>query len=274
MARSGRDRTSSGSTGAASRPAYRRTGSNRVMSSAANKGRPSRPALPRRRSSQNKPARTSADTVAPLTTINPTTDNPPAKPAKFEFGSWEDEDDEEDKATPLEPPTPDASDPLVGNDFRARFAEARQLSVGTSIPPASILHRTRSSVRFADDTGEFPASFKGKGKERADIPRSTPRDRSDSQALADSDESEDRPALTRVQSSLSMQIKSKRAQSGDLNLEPIPPESAKIVEDKQKTEELLRKGREAARPIIPKSRISSRDRPSANFELPEPGATF
>ena len=265
----GRERVSSCTTaGSSSRPGYKRTGSTRSITTTATKSGKSRPALLRKGSSQSR-SRTTRTSDPPNPQANPEpTRNPGRKAATFDLSSsWQSEDEEEPTEAP-EPVSPAPMGSLVEPDFRIKFAETQpHLSSGTSFAAQSLMRKTRSSVRFADETDPMGSL---KGKERAEPCRS----RADSQVLADSDDSEETPTpgLQRVHSQLSMLIKNKRQESGTLG--PTPAESAKIVEGKKKEDDLLRQGREAAAPIIPRSRRGSQERRDSKFRLPSPNSTF
>jgi hypothetical protein len=195
----------------------------------------------------------------------------------FEFGSSWQSDDESPEEDPKLSPEIGSKGSLVEPGFRSKFAEnQRQLSTGTSFTSAAALRKNRSSVRFADDGN--PTSGKGKdpmrcGTDQQDVPR----ERSNSQALADSDdECNTGMSLPRVQSQLSMMIDHRRSTAGGKDLGYSQPPSAKASEAQRKREELLAAGRAAAAPIIPQSRSR---RPSLEEEIrryrsPSPGATF
>lgn len=129
-------------------------------------------------------------------------------------------------------------------------------------------------VRFADEEDDA-----GKGKETAVCRPASPektRSRQTSQVI-DSDDSEelDRMQLPRTQSQLSMAIKDRRKKSGsrDLGLEPAVQQAlGKENERKRKEEELLKMGRQAAAPRIPKGRTGSGD--DRGYRSPSPGPTF
>lgn len=254
-------------------------GSARAISAAATRGNRTRPGLPRRRSSQNRPnnQRTSDQAVPRAEAGEGTNDGlRPERPrATFDLSSSWQSDDEEAAEVAIQSPSIEPNGSLVDSNFRSKFVEnQRQLSMGTSLPAGSAMRKVRSSVRFADDTEDPTGSLKDKeiGKEPEPA-----RDRANSQVFADSDSSEEEfeaPGLPRVQSQLSMLIKTKRQQSGSHDLGPSQPESDKLAETRKKNEELLRIGREAAKPIIPRSRRGSKERIDSRFRSPSPGATF
>lgn len=132
------------------------------------------------------------------------------------------------------------------------------------------MRKTGSVVRFADEEED-----KGKGKEKAGSRPASPektRSRQSSQVI-DSDDSEelDRMQLPRTQSQLSMAIKDRRKKSGSLDLGPEPAAGqagGKKTEAKRKEEELLRMGRQAAAPTIPKGRTGRGE--DAGYRSPSP----
>ena len=136
------------------------------------------------------------------------------------------------------------------------------------------MRKTGSVVRFADE--EDDAS---KGKEKAVSRPGSPektRSRQGSQVI-DSDDSEelDRIQLPRTQSQLSMAIKDRRKKSGSRDLGPEPAvqqEVGKKSETKRKEEELLKMGRQAAAPRIPKGRTGNGE--DQGYRSPSPGPTF
>lgn len=195
----------------------------------------------------------------------------------FELASsWQSEDESSEEKTSQ--PTLGPTGSLVQPDFRSKFAEQR-LSSGTSLPTFDAMRKVRSSVRFADDED---ATEESKGQERPGFEKddlAESRERSNSQALADSDDSDERTGLPRVQSQLSVLIKDKRKQSGSQDIGPSSqPESERTTESKRKREELLKMGREAAAPIIPtsRSRRPSREEDDRRYRSPSPNvnATF
>jgi hypothetical protein len=235
----------------------------------------------RSRSSQNRqPGSRTSDNVVPTTTTNRDRPNLPRRQSvNFEVpdddDEWEDgEDDNKDQTegANVRPPASDGSSnsgTLVESDFRSQFELARQMSSGTSFTPSTFLPRIRSSVRFSDDTKD--AAESPRRKQRLSF-----RERSHSQVLADSDDSDETVVanLPRNASNLSQLIKDKRQQSGTLDLGPAPPDNVELMEAKKKEEELLRKGREAAKPNIPRSRHPSRERPSGEYFGPDDMSTF
>ena len=131
-------------------------------------------------------------------------------------------------------------------------------------------------MRFADEEEDA-----GKGKEKAGSPPSSPeklrsQGRTASQVI-DSDDSDDsgKVQLPRTQSQLSMAIKDRRKKSGSRDLGPeavVQPEPEKKNETKKREEELLKMGRQAAAPRIPKQRTGSGEDPG--YRSPSPGPTF
>jgi hypothetical protein len=250
----------------------------------------------RRKSSQTRSGARSSDTAVARTTAQedariPESSKATGRPAKehasstakpsksgaaFELASsWQSDDDSgEEKATQS---STEPTGSLVQPDFRSKFAEQRQLSSGTSLPTMAAMRKVRSSVRFADEEDE---PDKGKGKARPELEgngSADTRERSNSQVLADSDDSEDHISLHRVQSSLSTMIQDRRKQSGSRDIGPSSqPEGTKSTESRRKRDELLRMGRDAAKPTIPtsRSRRSSRERHEDRYRSPSPGATF
>ena len=199
----------------------------------------------------------------------------------FELASsWQSEDEDDNKDDSEEKTsqhTLGSTGSLVQPDFRSKFAEQR-LSAGTSLPIAEGMRKVRSSVRFADDED---VTAKGKGQERPGLEEdddlADSRERSNSQVLASSDDSDGRTGLPRVQSQLSVLIKDKRKKSGSQDLgPPSQPESERTVESRRKREELLKMGRQAAAPIIPtsRSRRTSREEEDGRYRSPSPNATF
>lgn len=190
--------------------------------------------------------------------------------------SWQSDDESSEEKTPQ--PTLGPTGSLVQPDFRSKFAEQR-LSTGTSLPTVAAMRKVRSSVRFADedDAGEESKDQERPGFEKDDLADS--RERSNSQVLADSDDSDERTGLPRVQSQLSVLIKDKRKQSGSQDIGPSSqPENERTTESRRKREELLKMGREAAAPIIPtpRSRRPSRKEDDNRYRSPSPNvnATF
>lgn len=275
----GREQGTSGSGVAPTRPGYRRTTSGRTVATVAGKGARSRPGLHRRRSSQNRNVGRQTDTTVEISGPAAEQDGPGdvasnarTRQAAFQLGtSWQDDDTSED-----EKPTPTSIGPsrsLVDDDFRSKFV--RQMSTGTSFTGPTSMRKNRSSVRFVDLDEDANGTAKGKG--RADEFQPEPmRERGNSQVVEDEGDDESDglgPGIQRVQSQLSMMIKDRRAQSGSQDLGPSQPESDKNTEAHKKREELLRIGREAAKPIIPRSRRGS-PRDHSRFETPSPNATF
>ena len=138
------------------------------------------------------------------------------------------------------------------------------------------MRKTGSVVRFADEDEEI-----SKGKEKQESPPTSPqslrsRGRTGSQVV-DSDESSENegPQLPRTTSQLSMAINDRRKKSGSRDLSPgpgAPAEAGKKSEFKRKEDELLKMGRTAAGPTIPKGRTGSGEDPG--YRSPSPGPTF
>lgn len=268
------------------------------MPAAQTRGGRSRPGLVRRKSSQTRSgARSSDNPIARVGTqedLKPSeagrrtgkiftasehsssTGKPATKHATFELASsWQSDNDSSEEKTSQPVLGPTGS--LVQPDFRSKFAEQRQLSSGTSLPTMAAMRKVRSSVRFADDDESLN---KGKERGRPEMEEDNTtenRTRSNSQVFADSDDSEEKGELTRVQSQLSMLIQDRRKQSGSQDIGPSSqPEGGKSAEARRKREELLRMGREAAAPTIPssRSRRTSRDAEQDRYRSPSPNATF
>jgi hypothetical protein len=186
--------------------------------------------------------------------------------------SWQSVDESSDRqpspvmGTPMQP-----SGSLVDRDFRSKF-----LSSATNLPALGRMRKTGSVVRFADEDEEIGIG-KGKGKEpaRPESPEKLRnRGRTSSQAI-DSDDS-DEVQLPRSTSQLSMAINDRRKQSGsrDLGPEPTGEEPApKKSEAKIKDEEILKMGRRAAAPQIPKA-LPGSDAHDVGYRSPSPGPTF
>lgn len=127
-------------------------------------------------------------------------------------------------------------------------------------------------VRFADEEDGT-----SKGKEKAVSPPPSPekmrsRERTASQVM-DSDDSDDlgEGQFRRTRSQLSMAIKDRLKQSGSRDLGPEPvaqQKQGKQKESKRKEEELLKMGRQAAAPRMPKGRIGSGE--EAGYRPPSP----
>lgn len=200
---------------------------------------------------------------------------PMSRPAFEIASSWQSDEDSNDDKASASVLGPTGS--LVQPDFRSKFAEQRQLFSGTSLPAADVMHKVRSSVRFAEDC-ESTGQDKGKGRPDSGDDRTTEsRTRPDSQVFADSDDSDELGDIRRVQSQLSMLIHDRRKQSGSQDLGPSSqPDGERYLEARRKRDELLKMGREAAAPIIPtsRSRRPSREREEQRYRSPSPNATF
>jgi hypothetical protein len=195
----------------------------------------------------------------------------------FEFGSSWQSDEDSPEEIPKESPEVGLKGSLVEPGFRSKFVEnQRQLSTGTSFASSATLKKNRSSVRFADD--ESTTLDKGKQPIRCEPDqRDLLRERSNSQALADSDdESHTAISLRRVQSQLSMMIDHRRMTSGAIDPKQSQPPNEKVTEAQRKREDLLKAGRAAAAPIIPQSRSRrpSLEEEKRRYRSPSPGATF
>jgi hypothetical protein len=160
---------------------------------------------------------------------------------------------------------------LVDRNFRSRF-----LSSATNLPAMARMRKTGSVVRFAEEDEEI-----GKGKAKEVPPPESPtnlrsRGRTGSQVI-DSDESgdSDEVRLPRTKSQLSMAIQDRRKQSGSQDLGPQtarPQEAAKSKEGQRREEELLKMGREAAAPQIPRG-LPGGER-GEGYRPPSPGPIF
>ncbi len=148
------------------------------------------------------------------------------------------------------------SSDLVERDFRGKFVEARKrLSSFTNLPALSRMSKTKSVVRFADDSPqdddkgkgkEAPSKFPGENVDPSALQPSMP---GSSSASDDEESSDDAVELPRTKSQLSLLIKHKREETGSLDLGPearsgeTSGKSKEKDKAKSKEEDLLSMGR-------------------------------
>lgn len=192
--------------------------------------------------------------------------------------SWQDVEDSSSGAHSKANSMPkEQSSALVDPNFRMQFAERQKhLSSSTNLPAMNRMSKTGSRVRFSIDEPDE----RGKAKEvlpgvEDDIKEAYhTHGRKTSQAISDSDDS-DGVELPRVQSNLSKMIKDHQRSSGSQDLGPPSPaitQQGRSKESRKKEDDLLAMARNAARPVIPRSRSGRTYDPG--YQSPDERTTF